>query len=214
MQINSAQFGRGSGLTVTESARRAQIVEATIETLAELGYAKTSFARIVERAGLSSTRMISYHFGTREELMMATLGAVIDAYDTFQAERVPEGADRAALLRGQLEADVEFLAGNPHAAKALAEIGRHADTGEGAPTFELVSRDFRVGRVERQLRQGQREGVFGEFDAAVLATMIRDALDGVALRLGREPTADVVAYGRELARIFDRVTGPDRGVPD
>jgi TetR/AcrR family fatty acid metabolism transcriptional regulator len=41
--------------TFTESARRAQIVQAAIETIAEVGYARASYARIAEHAGLSST---------------------------------------------------------------------------------------------------------------------------------------------------------------
>jgi AcrR family transcriptional regulator len=36
----------------TAQARRAQIVRAAIETIAELGYGQASFARIAERAGL------------------------------------------------------------------------------------------------------------------------------------------------------------------
>ncbi|MQA95092.1 MAG: TetR family transcriptional regulator [Streptosporangiales bacterium] len=39
------------GPTFTTTARRAQIVAATIDTLAELGYGQTTFARIAERAG-------------------------------------------------------------------------------------------------------------------------------------------------------------------
>ena len=36
-----------------------------ITTIAELGYASASFARIAKRAGLSSTGLISYHFANR-----------------------------------------------------------------------------------------------------------------------------------------------------
>ncbi|TDD47082.1 TetR family transcriptional regulator [Nonomuraea terrae] len=52
--------------SVTNSARRAQIVGATIATIAELGYHQASFARIAERANLSSTRLISYHFDHKD----------------------------------------------------------------------------------------------------------------------------------------------------
>ncbi len=200
------EFVRGAGLTATEAARRAQIIEATIDTVAELGYGRASFARIVERAGLSSTRMISYHFGTRDDLMMATLGAVIDAYDRFVTERTPVDAGRAAMLRAQIEAEAAFLTAHPRSARALVEIGAGARTEDGGPPFELVTRDLRVGRLERQLLQGQREGVFGEFDAAVMAMAIRQALDGVVVRSARDPDLDVGAYGRELAGLFDRAT--------
>ncbi|MDQ6657199.1 MAG: TetR family transcriptional regulator, partial [Actinomycetota bacterium] len=42
--------------SVTANARRSQIVAATIEVIAEVGYSQASFARISKRAGLSSTR--------------------------------------------------------------------------------------------------------------------------------------------------------------
>src|SRR5690349_11588172 len=48
--------------TFVETARRAQIVDAAIDVLAEHGYPNTSFAKIAARAGLSSTGMISHHF--------------------------------------------------------------------------------------------------------------------------------------------------------
>ena len=46
----------------TEHARRAQIVGAAVETIADLGYGQASFAQIARRAGPSSTGLISYHF--------------------------------------------------------------------------------------------------------------------------------------------------------
>lgn len=45
---------------MTATARQAQIVAATVNVIADVGYGKTSFARIAERAGLSSPRLISY----------------------------------------------------------------------------------------------------------------------------------------------------------
>src|SRR6202453_4771003 len=46
--------------TFIETARRAQIVAAAIDTIAELGYAQASFARIADRVGISRG-LISYH---------------------------------------------------------------------------------------------------------------------------------------------------------
>src|SRR5687768_12945642 len=59
------------------AARRAQILEATIAVIAEEGFAKASFARIRERAGLSSTRLISYHFAGKAELVAALVEHVV-----------------------------------------------------------------------------------------------------------------------------------------
>lgn len=216
MQINYAyvkgrpsEFGAGAGLTVTEDARRRQIIDATVTALAELGYGKTSFARIVERAGLSSTRMVSYHFANKSELMTATLGTIIDRQDTFVADRLEAdgaGTDLRLLLLGHLRAEVAFLAEHPAESTALVEIGSHAGADE--VSAEVV-RDVRVGRFERQLTQGQRHGVFRDFDPRVLALAMRQAVDGVTVRLRQEADLDLDAYGRELAELFDRAVCAD-----
>ncbi|KID31376.1 TetR/AcrR family transcriptional regulator [Prauserella rugosa] len=216
MQVNResapqglSEFGAGAGLTVTEDARRRQIIDATVETVAELGYRRTSFARIVERAGLSSTRMVSYHFANKSELMAATLGAIIDKRDAFVTARLESETaeqDLRKLLLGHLRAELAFLAGHPRESTALVEIGAHAESdGVSAQVVQAVQ----VGRFERQLGQGIRAGVFRELDPRVTALAMRQAVDGVTLRLRHEPDLDVEAYGRELAELFDRAIRAD-----
>lgn len=51
-----------------EAARRAQIIECAIETIAMLGYAQASLAQIAKRAGISKS-VITYHFTGEEELI-------------------------------------------------------------------------------------------------------------------------------------------------
>ena len=88
-----------------EQSRRAQIVDAAISTIAEVGYAKASFARIAERAGLSSTGLISYHFANRAELIAEVVDRVFGLISALRggADGGPAGpADRPAdLPRGQ-----------------------------------------------------------------------------------------------------------------
>jgi len=205
MQVNKP-WGTEIGHTPIEAGRRAQIIAAAIEVLDELGYAKTSFARIVERAGLSSTRMISYHFANRNELMWATVGSVIDSMDGYLGEHLETAGGRAAMLRDYIKAEVGFLGEQPKQVRALIEISTNSRERPDSPVVEAVWQDLRTGRLERQLTQGQREGVFGEFDVRVLAMAIRQAIDGVALRLDREPETDLERYGDEIADLFLRAT--------
>ena len=48
--------------TFTEAARRTQIIECAIETLATLGYAQASLAHIAERAGISARARLDSEF--------------------------------------------------------------------------------------------------------------------------------------------------------
>ncbi|MEU6641588.1 TetR/AcrR family transcriptional regulator [Saccharomonospora sp. NPDC046836] len=209
MQVNATDtFGSGTGLTVTEAARRAQIIDATIATVAELGYSKASFAKIVERAGLSSTRMISYHFGTKSDLMLATVGQIVDNQDTFLMARLGDQTGRREMLRGYIESEIAFVGAYPQQAQALMEIGANARDGNATPLLDEVWKAIRIGRLGRQLVQGQREGAFGQFAVDVMAQTIRQALDGVPARLAHQPDLDLATYGRELADLFDRATRP------
>ncbi|WP_019812624.1 TetR/AcrR family transcriptional regulator [Saccharomonospora saliphila] len=207
MPVNTPdEFAAGLGLTPTEAARRTQIIDATTEVVADEGYDRASFARIVARAGLSSTRMISYHFAGKAELMTATLTALADEHDRFVAERVPSTGDRAESLRWSIEAEIAFLAERFRQSRALTEIARHARDGDGARLGGALLHDLRVGRLERQLHQGRQEGVFGTFDVKVMALAIRQAIDGVCDRLADEPGLDPRTYAAELTRLFARAT--------
>jgi AcrR family transcriptional regulator len=206
MQITS-EVQPEPGLSVTEEARRAQIVAATIATIADLGYPKSSFARITERAGLSSTRMITYHFGTKAGLMQAVMTAVLGTKEKYLTERAAGTTDRTEMLRAHIETEVAFLRDCPEGVRVLREIGTHADA-EGWSMSGPVFRDMRVYGLARQFRQGQREGVFGEFTPEIMSRTVTHAIDGAAEAFAANPDLDLDAYGRELAELFARATAP------
>ena len=191
------------GHSVTEAARRAQILTTTIGALAELGYAGTSFERLRERAGLSSTRIITYHFGSKAELMRAVLGTIIHVKDRFTTARATNTSDRVAILRAHIEAELAFLKENPDGVRALEAVRRNGD--QDVVTGALVA-ELRHGRLERQLRQGQAEGAFGSFDANVMARTIAHGLDGAEAALAADPGLDLDAYARELGDLFVKAT--------
>jgi AcrR family transcriptional regulator len=196
------------GLSVTEAARRAQIISATIATIADLGYPKTSFARIRDRAGLSSTRIITYHFGTKAGLMQAVMTTVLGIKQKFLIERAGDTKDRREMLRAHIETEVAFLRDYPQGVRVLTEIGTHGDDGEGWSMSGPVFADMRVHGLARQFKQGQQEGVFGEFTPEVMSRTIAQAIDGAAAAYAADPDIDLDGYGRELADMFERATAP------
>ena len=107
---------------MTEQARRAQIVTAAIAVIAESGYGRASFARIAERAGLSSTGLISYHFANRGELMEQVVERVIGAITEFMGDRMTGATGAADALRRYIEGNAAFVETHPAEMKALLEI--------------------------------------------------------------------------------------------
>ncbi len=76
MRIKNKPDGQ-SRPTFTEAARRTQIIECAIETLATLGYAQASLAHIAKRAGISKG-VIVYYFSSKEELFEQVIQATAD----------------------------------------------------------------------------------------------------------------------------------------
>lgn len=192
---------RSSRRTFTETARRAQIVDAAIATIADVGFRNASFAQIARRAGLSSTGLISYHFRSRDELMQQVVEQVVTAIGTDMAHRLGTASGPAAALRTYIEGNVEFIAAHREPMKALLEIFLNGGFDYGPETDQAV-----ISPIEQILREGQRIGEFRSFDAKVMATLVQRAVDGLPFLLAAEPDLDVRAYGREVATTFDLAT--------
>lgn len=192
--------------TFTESARRAQIVAAAIEVIAEVGYGKASFARIARHAGLSSTGMISYHFAGKDDLMREVVAEVLRVAEAYMRPRIEAHSDFPGRLRTHIESNLALLVEYPKHLPALVEVLSNI-RGESAGMSEFVGATEEMNRVlAERLREGQRAGAFREFDAEVMVHAMRGAIDEVVGRAAREPDLDVTACGRELAEIFDRAT--------
>ena len=186
----------------TATARRAQIVAATIETIAELGYAQTSFARIAERAGLSSTRLISYHFAGRQELIEQVVSEVSTEISEFMAVRLAGYTGAREMLHGYIEGYLEFIAGHRTQMKALLGIFL-----AGALQYDPESTELTVlNPIEQILRRGQESGEFRDFDTRVLAASVRRSVDGIPMLLEAHPDLDLDACAAELSTLFDLAT--------
>ncbi|MFJ5674063.1 TetR family transcriptional regulator [Streptomyces sp. NPDC093097] len=198
--------GRKAKPSFTETGRRAQIVGAAIEVIAEVGYHRASFAKIAERAGLSSTGMISYHFDGRDDLIREVVTEVIRLADSYIRPRIEAHESYAARLRASIEGNLDLFAEYPRHLTAITEILSNLRGGEpGMVAFLHTTEANLVVQVE-QLRKAQRAGEFRDFDPWVMMRAIRAAIDDVVRRAAHDPELDVRAAGRELADLFDRAT--------
>ena len=71
MSLVAENSGRGARIANRE-ARRRQLIEATIASIAELGFADTTLSTVTTRAGLSHGT-INFHFKSKEFLFVETL---------------------------------------------------------------------------------------------------------------------------------------------
>lgn len=208
MRSESSPIGQESTRTFTETARRAQIVAAAIDTIAELGYGQASLARIAETAG-TSKGVIIYHFGGKDELireLVAELVARGVAYMEPQIDAEPTGAGK---LRAYIESNLAFMGENRNHMVAIFEIALNARAADGSRLYDVSVHDAGVAALEQLLAYFQGTGEFrAGFDPHVMAMAIRAAINAVPAQLARDPALDVAHHAREIADMFHIATRP------
>src|SRR5579862_2845084 len=107
--------------TFVATARRAQIVEAAIETVAEVGYANASLARIAVRLGISKG-VISYHFAGKDDLIAEIVTQVLQRARAYMQPRIDAQTTGPEMLRTYIESNLEFMRDNPKQIGAVVEI--------------------------------------------------------------------------------------------
>jgi len=186
---------------VTSRARREQIITAAVAVIADVGYARASFARIAERAGLSSTRFISYHFAGKGELMAAVVRDVVASIAEEVGSRIAGESTASGMLRSYIEAVVGFIDANRAEMIALTEIMLGGGFDDGIAADRSATAD-----LESILTFGQSSGEFRDFDPWVMATTVQRSVDGLPFALQADPAIDCASYAGELVTIFELAT--------
>jgi AcrR family transcriptional regulator len=193
--------------TFIENARRQQIVDAAIDTIAEVGFAQASLARIAARIGISKG-VISYHFAGKDDLIRQIVIEVVEAGRAYILPRVFAEPTGPARLRAYIESNLAFMRDHRNYMVAVVEILRNGgfmtDAGRRVDGRDV---DVAAHLLEEQLAHLQAEGELrSDFDPGVMAAAIRATIDVVPHRLVRDPDFDIENYAREIAAIFDLAT--------
>jgi AcrR family transcriptional regulator len=185
------------------NARRAQIVEAAIETVAEVGYANASLSRIAVRLGISKGA-ISYHFAGKDDLIAEIVRQVLQQARASLQPRIEAQTTGPEMLRAYIESNLQFMRDNPEQLRALIEIVRATIAGAKSPFGD--NRDGAAHILAELLTRFQTAGDFRtDFDPNAMAIAIRGVIDAAPGRLA-DPAFDIDQYAREAVRIFDRAT--------
>lgn len=194
---------RDDGRTFVSSARRAQIVDAAIETVAEVGYANASLSRIAVRLGISKG-VISYHFAGKDDLIAEIVSQVLQRARASMQARIEAQTTGPEMLRVYIESNLEFMRDNPNQISALVEIVRATIAGAKSPF--TANRDVAAHILAELLTRFQAAGdLRNDFDPNAMAIAIRAVIDAAPGRLA-DPAFDIDQYAREAVTIFDRAT--------
>ncbi len=195
--------------TFIETARRAQIAAAAIDTIAELGYTEASFARIAARLGISRG-LISYHFAGKDDLIKQVVHEAAEQAKAYIRPRILAESPGPGMLRAYIELNLAFMRDHRNNVIAMVEIARSAD---GRRIYYRDTDVIDAVGALQQLLSGLQTAAHlrGDFDPRAMAIAIRAAIEAASPRLALDSAFDIDNYAREVVTVFDRATRVDGG---
>lgn len=175
--------------TFTEQARHRQIIDCTIELVAQRGPAAASLSAIAARAGISKAAVL-YHFASKEAVLDATMRHVLDSYVAAVGAQVDAADGPEGMLVAYVRGTIEYMRDHPAQVRVLV--------GGLVRDPEVAAQPGRWQSVAAILEQGQAAGAFRPFDARPLALMINGALDAVVAEWIGAPDLDLDTAAAEL----------------
>jgi TetR/AcrR family transcriptional regulator, fatty acid metabolism regulator protein len=198
----------GQKRSFIEEARRAQIIEAAIQTIAEVGYPNASLARIARTAGISKG-VISYHFDGKDELMDQVVTGVYTEIAQTVVPRILAQDSASAMLRTHVRSVAEYGLAHRGRLAAVAEVFIHARDAEGNPRYGGRQAEELYESLEGLYRSGQESGEFRDFDVRVMAVSQQASVDAMFEYWRVQPDHDLLAHADELGELLVRATRAD-----
>ncbi|WP_327246496.1 TetR/AcrR family transcriptional regulator [Streptomyces sp. NBC_01320] len=177
--------------------RRAEILRATLEVIAERGYRGATLSAVAERVGLSQQGLLHY-FPTKEALLVAVLEER-DQWDTGGGAR-SDGTWRVDLL----DSLVEYNAMRPGVVQTFSALLGESVT-EGHPAGEFFTRRYTQVRASMaaMLRTEYGGTLPGGLTPERAAPLLVAVLDGLQYQWLLDPgSVDMPAAFRDFLRLL------------
>ncbi|HEY3507424.1 MAG TPA: TetR/AcrR family transcriptional regulator [Actinocatenispora sp.] len=195
MPTSRPRAADASALTLTELARRAQLIDVTVDLVAEHGYGGTSLARIAGGAGITKAAVL-YHFPTKDAVIRAAHQHVLDTLVGEVAAAV-DAAGPADGPAAYVRSMVGHLRDHPRhtrvvieATNGVGDLARTAD--RWGPLAELLA----AARTARGLAPGP--------DLRTLAIIVGGALDAIVIERLADPGYDTSAAADMLVTMVEQ----------
>ncbi|MGL4237015.1 TetR family transcriptional regulator C-terminal domain-containing protein [Tabrizicola sp.] len=199
--------------TMSREARRMQLIESTIETLAARGYSRTTLTEVAKAAGLSHG-LVLFHFETKEKLLAETLNYLAEEYrQNWLSALAKVGDDPADQLNALINADFNPAICTPSRLAAWCSFWGEA---QSRPLYQEAcgaKDDAYNVTLEAICQRLSDQGGYGR-NAQRVARVIRVTVEGVWLDL----MTMVSPYARDEALATVRTCAalcfPDHFTPD
>ena len=177
------------------SETQANILKATIASLAELGYAGTTMSGIAERIGVSRAALI-YHFNSKNALMTAVINAIYDEMAVMYKSAAHPALTAGERMLAVLDASFEFTTSTSQMAQVELLLAAKRDASfraEVAPTIEQRDVGFQQAWKQLTLELGGRGGSNARLD------LVRDFAVSVfrGITVTRSISSDLASFERQ-----------------
>ncbi|GAB2505418.1 TetR/AcrR family transcriptional regulator [Nocardiopsis aegyptia] len=191
--------------TLTERARRQQLVAVTIDLVAAHGYAACSLQRIADAAGLTKGAVI-YHFASKNAVIRAAYDAVIEALTERVGAAVTLAPGPAAAVDAYVGSTIGHMAEHPTHVRVLTEALTPAvDTGVDEDPASPERRQVLADLVAAAVSAGEYRA---DLDAVTLAVILNGAIDAVVAQTLADPGYDLTAATAAVLDMLHRTTAP------
>jgi AcrR family transcriptional regulator len=190
-------YGDAMNARVRSAERRAEIVRATLDVIAERGYRGTSLAAVAERVGLTQQGLL-HHFPTKEALLVAVLK------ERDQWDAVPATRWRVDLLASL----VEYNAMRPGIIQTFSALLGESVT-EGHPAREYFTDRYRQVResMAGMLRAGYGERLPNGLTPERTAPLLVAVMDGLQYQWLLDPeSVDMPGAFRDFLALLGEET--------
>ncbi|GAB3746341.1 TetR/AcrR family transcriptional regulator [Microlunatus parietis] len=183
------------------SNRRRQILEGAIATLAAVGFAGASLARIAKDLSISKG-VISYHFESKDDLMIKVVEYGYQAMVEAVLPQILEQKTVADSLRTHIPELARYALDHRPTLLAIGEVMGHLRRPDGRLHYGAEGNEIFYEGLEQMYRSGQESGELRDFDVRVMAITQQASIDAMFAYWANHPEHDLVAHAEQLADLF------------
>jgi TetR/AcrR family transcriptional regulator, fatty acid metabolism regulator protein len=197
-------------LSFIERARRRQIIEAVITSVAEDGYAGASLALVARRAQISKS-VVLYHFSGKDELIETAVHQIYGEIRDFILPRIESEKTVRGRLRAYIESEFAFLEQHRPRLLTISFLLMNHRNRAGAFYLRDEAEKTNLQTLGAILQAGQKSGEFRSFALRPMAATLMHAINGALGQWVADANISLTEYAREIITIFDLATRKQPG---
>lgn len=193
--------------SLIEDIRKDQIIDSAIDSLASVGYMKTTLDQIAETADFSRG-VITYYYKSKDQLIAEVMNRILRTQKQQVMQRVDRAVSAADKLTEYISASIDHMKSDRKHYEAQVELWSNL---EHKKEFNQKIYLECIKTVTAILRQGIDAGLFREMDVQNSAVLIQGSIDGIMIQwVFNECSVDLDAVkGLLIDTVFALIRRPD-----